>query len=67
MLHQQFIGTNVEKILLSKIHGTKIPDIRRIYIKGYLYPISYPKIAQKDPFFEWDMLKDIYVSVISDF
>jgi hypothetical protein len=23
-------------------------DIGRIYIKGYLYPISYPKIAKKD-------------------
>jgi hypothetical protein len=22
-------------------------DIGRIYIKGYLYPISYPKIAKK--------------------
>jgi hypothetical protein len=32
------------------------------YIKGYLYPISYPKIGKKDillSFFEWDMLKDI--------
>jgi hypothetical protein len=25
-----------------------ISDIGRIYIKGYLYPISYPKIAKKD-------------------
>jgi hypothetical protein len=25
-----------------------ITDIGRIYIKGYLYPISYPKIAKKD-------------------
>jgi hypothetical protein len=25
-----------------------IADIGRIYIKLYLYPISYPKIAKKD-------------------
>jgi hypothetical protein len=25
-----------------------IADIGRIYIKGYLYPISYPIIAKKD-------------------
>jgi hypothetical protein len=38
-------------------------DIGRIYIKGYLYPISYPKIVKKDipyHFFERDMLRDIY-------
>jgi hypothetical protein len=29
-----------------------IADPGRIYIKGYLYPISYPKIG-------WDILKDI--------
>jgi hypothetical protein len=39
-----------------------LADPGRIYIKGYLYPISYPKIGEKDiplSFFEWDMLKDI--------
>jgi hypothetical protein len=26
----------------------RIPEIGMIYIKGYLYPISYPKIVKKD-------------------
>jgi hypothetical protein len=32
----------------------------RIYIKGYLYPILYPKISKKDisyPFLEQDILR----------
>jgi hypothetical protein len=35
-------------------------DTRRIYIKGYLYPILYPKIGKKDisyPFLEQDILR----------
>jgi hypothetical protein len=54
--------------LLAK--GTKSPankntrdntaDIGRIYIKGYLYRILYPKISKKDssyPFSEQDILR----------
>jgi hypothetical protein len=35
-------------------------DTGRIYIKGYLYPILYPKISKKDisyPFLEQDILR----------
>jgi hypothetical protein len=35
-------------------------DTGRIYIKGYLYPILYPKISKKDisyPFLEQDFLR----------
>jgi hypothetical protein len=40
--------------ILSRMSAENMPtsievaDIGRIYIKGYLYPISYPKIAKKD-------------------
>jgi hypothetical protein len=39
---------------------TKNTDTGRIYIKGYLYPILYPKIPKKDisyPFLEQDILR----------
>jgi hypothetical protein len=35
-------------------------DTGRMYIKGYLYPILYPKISKKDisyPFLEQDILR----------
>jgi hypothetical protein len=35
-------------------------DTGRIYIKGYLYPILYPKISKKDisyPVLEQDILR----------
>jgi hypothetical protein len=38
----------------------KLADTGRIYIKGYLYPILYPKISKKDisyPFLEQDILR----------
>jgi hypothetical protein len=37
-----------------------LADTGRIYIKGYLYPILYPKISKKDisyPFLEQDILR----------
>jgi hypothetical protein len=37
-----------------------IPDTGRIFIKGYLYPILYPKISKKDvstSFLEQDVLR----------
>jgi hypothetical protein len=46
-----------------------IPDIGMIYIKGYLYPISYPKIAKKDiplSLFWGDMLRDD-ILILADF
>jgi hypothetical protein len=39
---------------------SSFPDTGRIYIKGYLYPILYPKISKKDisyPFLEQDILR----------
>jgi hypothetical protein len=38
---------DLKNVFLS-IHHHATSDIGRIYIKGYLYPISYPKIAKKD-------------------
>jgi hypothetical protein len=38
----------------------KLTDTGKIYIKGYLYPILYPKIGKKDisyPFLERDILR----------
>jgi hypothetical protein len=32
----------------ARVDLSSIADIGRIYIKGYLYPISYPKIARAD-------------------
>jgi hypothetical protein len=45
-------------ILSMSALGYYLPDTGRIYIKGYLYPILYPKISKKDisyPFFEQDI------------
>jgi hypothetical protein len=47
-----------ERKLLS--NKRKKADTGRIYIKGYLYPIPYPKISKKDifyPFLEQDILR----------
>jgi hypothetical protein len=55
------VSGNLQSRSASVVKNDKITDIGRIYIKGYLYPIFYPKIAKKDiplSFFEWDMLKD---------
>jgi hypothetical protein len=35
-------------LIIKVLYIGDLPDIGRIYIKGYLYPISYPKIAKKD-------------------
>jgi hypothetical protein len=46
--------------LVHSARGHLPPDTGRIYIKGYLYPILYPKISKKDisyPFLEQDILK----------
>jgi hypothetical protein len=56
-----FVGTHER--CFQRSTGRLISDPGRIYIKGYIYPISYPKIGKRIfsyPFFEWDMLKDIY-------
>jgi hypothetical protein len=45
------------------------PDTGRIYIKGYLYSILYPKISKKDisyPFLEQDILR-IQYPIFRDF
>jgi hypothetical protein len=45
------ITKNSKKFLLfdrELTHCAFQPDIGRIYIKGYLYPIYYPKIVKKD-------------------
>jgi hypothetical protein len=46
--------------LSSVVTFKKNADTGRIYIKGYLYPILYPKISKKDisyPFLEQDILR----------
>jgi hypothetical protein len=42
---------------ISMRFGVDLTDIGRIYIKGYLYPISYPKIAKKMTIFGYFCLK----------
>jgi hypothetical protein len=46
--------------ILLYYYCSQYSDTGRIYIKGYLYPILYPKISKKDifyPFMEQDILR----------
>jgi hypothetical protein len=44
--------------MANVVHACNVPDTGRIYIKGYLYPILYPKISKKDicPFLSWSRI-----------